>query len=154
MYEESDWLKQYIEMNTTLRTKAKNEFRKNFFKLMNNSVFDETMENIEKRVDVRLVTNKEVALKLASRPNFNQLTVFDENLIAVHMKKTKVYYNKLVYLDVCILDISKTLMYDFHYNYIREKYKDKAKLLMTDTDSLMYEIETEDFYVDIANDVV
>ena len=92
-FEESDWLKQYIEMNTTLRTKAKSEFEKNLFKLMNNSVFGKTMENIDKRIDIRLVTNKEVALKHAVRPTYNSLIFFDKNLIAVHMKKTKVYYN-------------------------------------------------------------
>ena len=152
--EERDWLKQYIEMNTTLRTRAKIEFEKNLFKLMNNSVFGKTMENIDKRVDIRLVTNKEVALKLAARPNYNSLTFFAKNLIAVHMKKTKVYYNKPVYFGLCTLDICKLLMYDFHFNYIKDKYKNKAKLLFTDTDSLMYEVETEDFYDDIANDVV
>ena len=140
-------------MNTTLRTRAKNEFEKNLFKPMNNSVFGKTMENIDKMVDIRLVTNKETALKLSSRPNYNSLTFFDKNLTAVHMKKTKVYYNKPVYLGLCILDISKSLMYDFHYNYIKEKYKDKAKLLFTDTDSLIYDVETEDVYADICNDV-
>jgi len=111
------------------------------------------MENIDNRVDIRLVTNKETALKLAARPNYNSLIFFDKNLIAVLMKKTKVYYNKPVYLGLCILDISKSLMYDFHYNYIKEKYKDKAKLLFTDTDSLIYHIGTEDVYADISNDV-
>jgi len=112
-------------MNTTLSTKAKSEFEKNLFKLMNNSVFGKTMENIDKRVDIRLVTNKEVALKLAARPNYNSLTFFDKNLIAVHMKKTKVCYNKPVYLGLCILDISKSLMYDFHYITSRTNIKTK-----------------------------
>ena len=89
------------------------------------------MENIDKRVDIRLVTSNKKALKLAARPNFNSFTILDENLIALRMKKTKVYYNKPVYVGLCILDISKSLMYDFHYNYIKEKYKDKAKLLFT-----------------------
>ena len=78
---------------------------------------------------------------------------FDENLIAIHMRKTKLVYNKPIYLGMCILDLSKTLMYDFHYNYIKQKYGDKSKLLFTDTDSLAYEIKTEDFYADIADDV-
>jgi len=146
-FEESNWTKQYIEMNTTLRKEAKSEFEKNVFKLMNNSVFGKTMENIDKRVDIRLATNKEVALKLAARPNYNSLTFFHKNLIALHMKKTKVY------LGLCILDISKSLMYNFHYNHIKKKYKDKAKLLFTDTDSLIYHIETEDVYADIRHDV-
>ena len=116
---------------------------------MNNLVFGKTMENIDKRIDIRLVTNKEVALKHAVRPNYNSLIFFDKNLIAVHMKKTKVYYNTSVYLELCILDISKSRMYHFHYNYIKEEYKDKAKLLFTDTYSLIYHAETEDVYADI-----
>jgi len=152
-FKESDWLKQYIDLNTSLRTKASNDFVKDFYKLMNNSVFGKTMENIENRVDVRLVTNERDAIKLASKPNYDSRTIFDENLIAVHMKRTKLVYNKPIYLGMCILDLSKTLMYDFHYNYINDKYGDRAKLLFTDTDSLCYEIKTDDFYVDIADDI-
>ena len=152
-FEERPWLKEYIDLNTNLRTKAKNEFEKDFFKLMNNSVFGKTMENIEKRVNVKLVTTKEKAMKLSSHPNFESFTIFDEHLIAIHMKREKMYYNKPIYLGMCILDLSKTLMYDFHYNFIKEKYGSRAKLLMTDTDSLIYEIKTDDFYKDIAKDV-
>ena len=111
------------------------------------------MEKIEKRVHVRLVTNKKRAVKLASKPNFIRRTIFDENLIAIHMKRIKSEYKKPIYLLMCILDLSKTLMYEFHYDYVRNKYSDRAKLLFTDTDSLAYEIKTEDFYADIANDV-
>ena len=152
-FEESDWLKKYIDLNTDLRTKAKNDFEKDFFKLMNNSVFGKTMENIENRVDVRLVTKEEEAMKLSKKPNFESRTIFDENLIAVHMKRTKLVYNKPIYLVMCILDLSKTLMYAFHYDYIKEKYGHRAKMLMTDTDSLMIEIKTDNFYKDIAEDV-
>ena len=152
-FEESEWLKTYIDLNTSLGTKATNDFEKDFFKLMNNSVFDKTMENIENRVDVRLVTDERKALKLAAKRNYDSRTIFDENLIAVHMKRTKLVYNKPIYLGMCILDLSKTLMYDFHYNFMKHKYGDKIKLLCTDTDSLCYEIQTEDFYVDISVDV-
>ena len=152
-FEESTWLKQYIDLNTTLRAKANNDFEKDFFKLMNNSVFGKTMENIRNRVDVRLVNDKRMAKKLAAKPNFKHCTIFDENLVAIHMKKTKLVFDKPVYLGMCILDLSKTLMYDFHYNYMKTKYGTKAKLLFTDTDSLAYEIKTEDFYKDIAGDV-
>ena len=152
-FEERPWFKDYIDLNTNLRTKAKNDFEKDFFKLMNNSVFGKTMENIEKRVNVKLVTTKEKAMKLSSNPNFESFTIFDENLIAIHMKREKLYYNKPIYLGMCILDLSKTLMYDFHYNYIKEKYGPRAKLLMTDTDSLIYEIKTDDFYKDIVHDI-
>ena len=152
-FEESAWLKQYIDLNTNLRAKANNEFEKDFFKLMNNSVFGKTMENIRNRVDVRLVTSEKVVKKLVSKPNFHHRTIFNENLVAVHMKKTKLVFNKPIYLGMCILDLSKTLMYDFHYNYMKSKYGEKSKLLFTDTDSLAYEIETEDFYSDISPDV-
>ena len=150
---ESPWLKEYIDLNTGLRAKATNTFEKDFFKLMNNSVFGKTMENIRNRVDIKLITNEKEAKKLISKPNFHHRTIFTENLIAVHMKKTKVYYNKPIYLGMCILDLSKTLMYDFHYNYIKKKYGEDANLLFTDTDSLAYEIDTEDFYKDINPDV-
>ena len=151
---ESEWIKPYIEMNTNLRTQAKNDFEKDFYKLMNNSVFGKTMENIRNRVDVKLVNTKEKLKKLAAKPNLKSPPkIFSENLVSVHMKKTSLTMNKPVYLGMCILDLSKTIMYDFHYNYIKPKYEEKAKLLFTDTDSFMYEIETEDFYKDISKDV-
>ena len=149
-FEESTWLKQYIDLNTNLRANANNEFEKDFFKLMNNSVFGKTMENIRNRVDIRLVNSEKKAKKLAAKPNFKHCNIFDENLVAIHMKKTKLVFNKPVYLGMCILDLSKTLMYDFHYNYIKNKFNDKATLVFTDTDSLAYEVETEDFYKDIS----
>ena len=150
---ESEWMKPYIEMNTNLRIKAKNNFEKDFYKLMNNSVFGKTMENIRNRVDVKLINTEEKFKKLVAKPNFRSRKIFSENLISVHMKKTSLTMNKSVYLGMCILDLSKTIMFDFHYNYIKPKYGDKAKLLFTDTDSLMYEIQTEDFYKDISGDV-
>ena len=150
---ESEWMKPYIDMNTELRTNAKNNFEKDHYKLMNNAVFGKTMENIRNRVNVKLVNNEEKARKLIAKPNYKSCKIFSENLISVHMKKTSLLMNKPVYLGACILDLSKTKMYDFHYNYIKPMYKDKAKLLFTDTDSLMYEIETEDFYKDISGDV-
>ena len=151
---ESEWMKPYIEMNTNLRTKAKNNFEKDFYKLMNNSVFGKTMENIRNRVVVKLVNTQEKLKKLVAKPNLKSPPkIFSENLVSVHLKKTSLTMNKPVYLGMCILDLSKTIMYDFHYNYIKPKYEEKAKLLFTDTDSFMYEIETEDFYKDISKDV-
>ena len=151
-FSENAWLKAYIELNTNLRSKAQNEFEKDFFKLMNNSVFEKTMENIRNRVNIRLVNNQKSLKKCAAEPNFDQCTLFSENLVAVHMKKTELLFNKPVYLGMSILDLSKTLMYEFHYNYIKKKYGSKANLLFTDTNSLCYEIETEDFYKDISAD--
>ena len=151
---ESEWMKPYINMNTELRTNAKNSFEKDFYKLMNNAVFGKSMENIRNRVNVKLVNSEEKARKLIAKPNFKgPPKIFSENLISIHMKKTSLLMNKPIYLGMCILDLSKTIMYDFHYNYIKQKYGNKAKLLFTDTDSLMYEIETEDFYKDISKDV-
>ena len=151
-FNQSPWLKQYIDFNTLKRTQAKNSFEKDFFKLMNNSVFGKTMENIRKRVDVRLVTDEKKLLKMASKPTYVSSKIFNENLVAVHKIKETLTLNRPAYVGMCILDLSKTLMYDLHYNYIKEKYGDKARLLFTDTDSLTYEIEAEDVYRDFWND--
>ena len=111
------------------------------------------MENIRNRVDIKLMNNEKQAQKLSAKPNFNHCNISSEDLVAIHMKKTKLVFNKPVYLGMCILDLSKTLMYDCHYNYIQKKYGDEVKLLLTDTDSPLYEIQTEDFYKDIRADV-
>ena len=152
-FNQSCWMEPYIRKNTELRKEAKNAFEKDFFKLMNNSVFGKTIENIRKRQNVKLIDNRKKALKLSSKPNFDRATIFDEHLVAIHMKKTEVYFNKPIFVGQAILDISKTLMFDFHYNYIKNKYGQKAELLMTDTDSLMYLIQTDDVYYDIKKDV-
>ena len=152
-FNERVWLKDYIQLNTDIRTKGMTDFEKDFFKLMNNSVFGTTMENIRNRVGVRLVTTTEQLEKLAKKPNFDHVNIFTENLVTVHMKKTPIKLMKPIYLGMSILDLSKTLMYDFHYNYIKKKYGDKSNLLFTDTDSLCYEIKTQDFYKDISVDV-
>ena len=153
-FEESHWLKPYIDMNTALRAKAVNEFEKDFFKLMNNSVFGKTMENIRNRKDIKLVSNRDKAIKYAAKPNFHHTKVLSEDLVTIHMKRTSLTFNKPVYLGLSILDLSKTIMYEFHYDYIKPKYGDRVSLLYTDTDSLVYEIETEDFYKDISADVM
>ena len=107
-FEESQWLEKYITLNTKLRTAATNDFEKDFFKLMNNSVFGKTMENIRNRVDIKLVNVKKQAEKLIAKPNFNHCNIFSEDLVAIHMKKTKLVFNKPFYLGICILDLSKT----------------------------------------------
>ena len=151
-FKQLPWMQPYIRKNTDLRKATKNAFEKDFFKLMNNSVFGKTIENIRKRQNVHIIDNRKMADKLSSKPNFDRATIFDENLIACHMKKTEVYFNKPIYVGQAILDLSKRLMFDFHYNYIRKKYDNKAELLFTDTDSLMYLIQTDDFYHDIRKD--
>ena len=141
-FDQSLWLKQYIYFNTEKRKHAKNSFKKDFFKLMNNSVFGKAMENLRKRVDFKLVTNEKKLDKLTSKPTFASSKIFNENLMAVDKIKETLTLNRPAYVRMCILDLSKTLMYDFHYNYIKKKYNDRAKLLFTDTDRLTYEIET------------
>ena len=150
---ERDWMKEYIQLNTDLRTKGTTDFEKDFFKLMNNSVFGKTMENVRNRVDIRIVNDEKKWNKLAKKHNFKSATIFSENLVAVHMRRTSVKLKKPIYLGMSILDISKTLMYDFHYNYIKPMYGNDAELLFTDTDSLCYEITTKDFLKDISEDV-
>ena len=152
-FNQKAWLKPYIDMNTKLRKEAKNDFEKDFFKLMNNSVFRKTIENVRKHRDIKLVTTEEKRIKLVSEPNYHTTKRFSENLLAIEMKKTKVKMNKPIYLGMSILDISKTLMYEFWYDYIKPKYGDRAKLCYMDTDSFVIYIETEDFYKDIADDV-
>ena len=152
-FNQSPWMEPYIRKNTELRKTAANSFEKDFFKLMNNSVFGKTIENIRKRQNIELVDSRKKALKLVCKPNFERATIFDKNFIAVHMKRIKVKFDKPVYVGQAILDLSKTLMFDFHYNFIKKKYGNKAELLFTDTDSLMYEIKTDDFYKDISQDI-
>ena len=123
-FNERPWLRDYIQLNTDLRMKGTTLFEKDFFKLMNNSVFGKTMENIRNRIDVRLVTEEKELEKLVKKPNFDRINIFTEDLVAVHMKKTTIKLHKPIYLGMSILDLSKTLMYDFHYNYIKPKYEE------------------------------
>ncbi|GFT83707.1 uncharacterized protein TNCV_2826231 [Trichonephila clavipes] len=146
---QSPWLKKYIDLNTEMRTKASNDFEKDFFKLMNNSVFGKTMENIRKRLDIRLCCDTKKVEKLIAKPNFRGRNIFSENLAAIHMNKTKVKFDKPIYVGMSILDLSKHLMYDFHYNVMKPKYGEHIKLLYMDTDSFIYDIKTYDFYADM-----
>ena len=128
---------------------------------MNNSVFGKTMENIRKHRNIKLVNNEEEYLKNVMNPNFKSGTLLGPDLIGCEMGKVKVKMNKPVYLGQAILDLSKTIMYEFHYDYMIPKYVrsaseahgDKLKLCYMDMDSLIYSIETKDFYEDIASDV-
>ena len=120
----------------------------NFFKLINNSVFGKTMENVRKHRDIKLVTTEEKAIKLVLEPNYHTTKHFSDIMLATEMRKTKVKMNKLLYLGMSILDISKTLIYEFWYDYVKAKYKDKTKLCYMNTDSFVINIFTEDFFED------
>ena len=148
-FSQSNWLKPYIEFNTKMRKGATNDFEKDFFKLMNNSVFGKTMENIFKRINVELVTSPKRMRKISAKPNFQSFKIFNEDLVAVNMKKTNLVFNKPTYVGFSILDISKIFMYRFHYDYIKATYGERASLLFTDTDSLTYLVETDDVYLDM-----
>ena len=117
-FNQEAWLKPYIEKKTKLRTEAKNDFEKDLFKLMSNSVFGKTMENVRKYRDIKVVTTDNRRNRLVSEPNYHTAKYFSEDLLAIEMKKIKVKMNKSTYLGMSILDISKTLVYEFWYDYI------------------------------------
>ena len=140
-------------MNTELRKIAKNDFQKDFFKLMNNAVFGKTMENVRKHRDIKLVTTDKKRSKLVSEPNYHTINLISENLSITELRRTKVKMNKRKYVELPILEISKILMYEFLHDYMKPKYGDNVKLCFMDTDSFIMSIKTEHFYKDIANDV-
>ena len=146
-------LKPYIDMNTELRKVAGNDFEKDFHKLMNNAVFGKTMENIRKHRNIKLVTTDKKRSKLVSEPNYHTINLISEDLSIIEMKKNKVKMNKPIYLGLSILEISKILMYEFWYDYMKPKYDNNVRLCYMDTDSFIMYIKTNDFYEDIANDV-
>ena len=140
-------------MNTELRKLAKDDFEKDLFKLMNNRVFGKTMENIRKHRDIKLVATDRKRNKLVSEPNYHTMNYISEDLSIIEMNKMKVKMNKPIYLGLSILDISKILMYEFWYDYMKPKFGDRVKLCYMDTDSFVMNIKTNDFYEDIPNDV-
>ena len=144
-FKQKAWLKVYTGMNTELRKNAKNEFEKNFFKLMNKSIFGKTMENVRNHRHIKLVTSDKRRKRLVSELNYYSHKKFSGHLMAIEMKKTRVKMTKPLYLGMSTLDVSKILMYKFWYNYINTKYGDNAKLCYTDTDSFINYIKTKDF---------
>ena len=140
-------------MNIELRKDAKNDFEKELFKLMNNLVFLKTIENIRKHRDIKLVTTNKKRSKLVSEPNYHTINLISEDLSIIEMEKTKVKMKKPIYLGLSILEISKTLMYEFWYDYMKPKYNDNVKLCYMDTDSFIMNIKTNNIYEDIASDV-
>ena len=160
-FKQSPSIKEYIAFNTKLRMAAKDDFEKDFYKLMNNAVFGKTMENIHKHRNIKLVNNKTNYLRCVMKPNFKSGVLYGSNLMGCEMGKTILKMNKPVYIGQTILGLSKTIMYKFHYDYLLPKYVrsmgkahgDRISLYYMDTDSFLFEIETEDFYEDIVDDV-
>ena len=143
-FKQSDWMKKYIDFNTEKRTNAANSFEKDFFKLMINSAYSKTMENLRKRIDFRLVNNDKDFLKYTSRPTHITHKIFGKNYTAIHEIKPVLMLSKPIYVGLTALELSKWLMCGFHYNFIKKHFDDE--LLFTDTDSLTYEINSEDVY--------
>ena len=148
-FHQSRWLAKYIDLNQKLRAAATNDFVKDFFKLMNNSVYGKTCENLKKRMDIKLVVDDRKRKQLTDKPHCLSFRIFKENLAGVQLRKVKVEINKPFYVGFTVLELSKLLMYKFHYEYIKEKFQDRASLLFTDTDSLMYEIKTANVFDDM-----
>ena len=143
-FKQNNWLKEYVEFNNKKRQESTDEFNKSFFKLMINCVYGKSMENVRKRINVKLINDSKEYLKCVSKPNFMSQKIFDKGFIAVHCMKTALTLNKPVYVGFCKLELSKLLMYKFHYDYVCKTFD--AKLLLTDTDSLFYEIKDSNVY--------
>ena len=143
-FKQSDWMKKYIDFSTEKRKNATNDFEKDFFKLMINSVYGKTMENLRKKVNVRFVNNKKDFLKYTSKPTYVTHKLFNKNFAAIHDIEQVLVLNKPIYVGFTVLDLTKWLMYYFHYNFIKNNFN--AKLLFTDKDSLTYEIKSENVY--------
>ncbi|KAK6998843.1 hypothetical protein BgiMline_008450 [Biomphalaria glabrata] len=151
-FHQTAWLKPYIDFNTEKRKQSSDISQKDFFKLMNNSVYGKTLENVRKYKNVKLVTDNEKLKKLTCKPLYECFRIINKDLVAVELRQRTVKLEKPIHVGVTVLDLAKAFIYKFHYCHIKQKYGEKAKLLFTDTDSLCYEIETEDIYSDMQKD--
>ena len=144
-FNQKEWLKVYIDMNTELRKEVENEFEKDFFKLMDNSVFGKTMENIRNHRDIKLVTSDKRRKRLVSEPNYHSHKKFSDHLMAIEMKKTRVKMTKPLYLGMSILNISKILMYEFWYNHIIPKYGEEQNYAIQILIALLFTLKPKIF---------
>ena len=143
---QSNWMKKHIDFNTKKRMCATNDFEKDFFKLMINSVYGKTIENLRKSINVRFANNKKDFLKYTSKATYVNHKLFNRYFAAIHEIKPVLILKKPIYVGFTVLDLSKWLMYVLHYNFIKKNFS--AKLLFIDTDSLTYETKSENVYKD------
>ena len=152
-FNQKAWRKPYSDINTKLRQKSKSNFEKDFFKLMNNALFGKTMENVRKHRNIELVTTEKSTNYFVSEPNYHTTNFLTQNLLAIETKKTEVFINKLVYLGLSISDLSRTVMYEFWYDYVKPKYCENAKFCYMDTENVAVHVKTDDINKDIVEDV-
>ena len=150
-FRQSPWMQKYIQFNTEKRRICENEFERDFFKLLNNSIYGKSLQNQRKQVNIQLINNEAKLMKLTAKPGFKSFKIFSKYLAAIQCEKQSILLNKPIYVGFTILELSKCLMYDFHYNTIKKMYGEKATLLFTDTDSLCYNITTNDVYKDMES---
>ena len=149
-FDEKPFLKNYIDLNTNLRKKASNDLEKDLFKLMNNAIFGKSMENILNRSNIKLINNDpEKLLKIIKQPNYQHAYQISNKLCLVESKPIKTVFNKPIYMGAVILETSKLHMYQFWYDHLKNKHNSKVKLIYTDTDSFIIQVETDDIYEDM-----
>ena len=148
---QSKWMKPYIDFNTQQRMKAKNGFEKDFFELMNNSVFGKNMENLRKHTNVKLILNEMKFVKYSAKPTFEVARAVSKNLTVTRMVKKRLKLNRPIYVSMSVLNISKILIYNFRCEYMMKKYLG-AKMLSTDTDSLTNHVKIEDICKEMYKD--
>ena len=144
-FKQSNWLKVFTDFNTKKRQESPDEFSKGSYKLMNNCIYGKSIENIKNRINVKLINDQKTYLKCVNKPSSISSKIIDKNFVAVHCSKKVLTLNKPIYVGFCILELNKLLIYKFHYDYVLKTFND-AKLLFTDTDSLVYEIRGDNVY--------
>ena len=144
-FKQSDWLRKHVDFNTKKRQESSDKFNKDLYKLLNNCIHGKSIENIRKRINVKLISDKKTYRRCVNKPNFISQKIFDKDFVAVHCSKTVLTLNKPIYVGFSILGLPKSLMYQFHYDYVLSNFN-SVKLLFTDTDSSVYEIKDDNVY--------
>lgn len=150
-FKQSDWLAKYINFNTELRKCATSDFEKDFYKLLNNAVFGKTMESKRNRINIQLVRTEKELLKLAKKPNFVERHIYKNKLVSVRLAHEKIVFDKPIYVGLAILELSKWLLYEIHFDHMCAKFGKNINLCYQDTDSFIWEIKTFDLYNDLKS---